>query len=277
MTQCRAMRTWPDTAKAFPVVLQRNSFSPRLSARAGDVWRSMQDVVVDQSADVGWTPARYDTTNTMFVVRSMTLQHLRELRFEDKLVGRTWPVRARRDMLFTREVRLFAGDELVAAASQEWAYLSRTLEPIRAGADIYSAFTREEGFPSAELPAHTPVSGFPVQRFTFRTWHGWMDPFGHINHPAYVDFCDEATSRTLARAALPALQLSPLAEAVHFRAAIGADVEVTVEVHLVGEVGDDAVLLSHRILVGEKVCATAKTVRRLIGHGRDAWHSAFGG
>ena len=72
MTQCRAMNTWPGTAKAFPVVLQRNSFSPRLSARAGDVWRAMQDVVVDQSADVGWTPARYDSTNTMFVVRSMS-------------------------------------------------------------------------------------------------------------------------------------------------------------------------------------------------------------
>lgn len=276
MTQCRAMNTWPGTAKAFSVVLQRNSFSPRLSARAGDVWRAMQDVVVDQSADVGWTPARYDSTNTMFVVRSMTLQHLRELRFEDKLVGRTWPVRARRDMLFTREARLFSGDELVASASQEWAYLSRTLEPIRAGADIYAAFTREEGFPSAELPAHEPLNGFPVQRFTFRTWHLWMDPFGHINHPAYVDFCDEATSRALAKAGLPALQLSPLAETVHFRAAIGADVDVTVEVHLVGDVGDDAVLLSHRILVGEKVCATAKTVRRLLGHKREAWRSAFG-
>lgn len=271
------MRTWPDSAKAFPVALQRNSFSPRLSARAGDVWRAMQDVVVDQSADVGWTPARYESTGTMFIVRSMTLQHARELRFEDRLVGRTWPVRARRDMLFTREVRLFAGDELVASASQEWAYLSRKLEPIRAGQDIYSAFQREEGFPSVDLPAHEPIEGLPVFRFTFRTWHLWMDPFGHINHPAYVDFCDEATSRVLAKAGLPALQLSPLAESVHFRAAIGADEDVIAEVHLIGAVGDDAVLLGHRILIGDKVCATAKTVRRLFGHGRDAWRAAFGG
>jgi len=271
------MRTWPSSAKPFPVVLQRNSFSPRLSARAGDVWRAMQDVVVDQSADVGWTPARYDATNTLFVVRSMTLLYQRELRFEDRLHGRTWPVKARRDMLFTREVRLFSGDELVATASQEWAYLARSLEPTRAGPDIYAAFTREEGFPSAELPAHAPLAGLPAQRFTFHTWHLWMDPFGHINHPAYVDFCDEATSRALAKAGLPALQLSALGESVHFRAAIGANVDVTVEAQLLGEVGDDAVLLGHRILVGDKVCATAKTVRRLLGHGRDAWRSAFAG
>lgn len=271
------MHTWPESAKPFPVVLQRNSFSPRLSARAGDVWRAMQDVVVDQSADVGWTPARYEATATMFIVRSMTVTHSREVRFEDRLVGRTWPVRARRDMLFTREVRLFAATELVAAASQEWAYLSRALEPIRAGPDIYAAFVREEGFPSVALPSHTPIAVQPVHRSTFRTWHVWMDPFGHLNHPAYVDLCDEATSRVLAKAGQPALQLSPLAESVHFRAAIGAEEDVTVEVQLLGDVGDDAVLLGHRILIGDTVCATAKTVRRLLGVPRDAWRGAFGG
>jgi acyl-CoA thioesterase FadM len=269
------MRTFPESAKPFPVALQRNSFSPRLSARAGDVWRAMQDVVVDQSADVGWTPARYESTRTLFIVRSMTVVHGRELRFEDQLVGRTWPVRARRDTFFTREVRLFAGDELVSAASQEWAYLSRDLTPLRAGKDIYDAFRREEGFPSVELPEATPRAEGRVHRFAFRTWHLWMDPFGHINHPAYVDFCDEATSRALAVAGVPPLALSPLAEAVHFRAAIGAEEDVTVEVQLAGDVGDDAVLLTHRILVGEKVCATAKTVRRLLGHGRDAWERAL--
>jgi acyl-CoA thioesterase FadM len=174
-------------------------------------------------------------------------------------------------------VRLFSGAELVAAASQEWAYLSRALEPIRAGADIYSAFVREEGYPSVELPGHAPLPAQPVHHFAFRTWHSWMDPFGHVNHPAYVDFCDEATSRVLAKAGLPALQLSPLAESVHFRAAIGADEDVVVDAQLLGSVGDDAVLLGHRIVVGEKVCATAKTVRRLIGHGREVWRAAFEG
>ncbi|MCA2977522.1 MAG: hypothetical protein INH41_24855 [Myxococcaceae bacterium] len=269
------MRSFPDSAKPFPVALQRNAFSPRLSARAGDVWRAMQDVVVDQSADVGWTPARYEATRTLFVVRSMTVEHGRELRVDDRLVGRTWPVRARRDTLFTREVRLFSSDELVAAASQEWAYLSRDLQPIRAGQDVYDAFRREEGFPSVELPPVTPRPGGHVHRFTFRTWHLWMDPFGHVNHPAYVDFCDEATSRALAAAGLPPLALSPIAEAVHFRAAIGSDEDVTVEVQRLGAVGDDAVLLGHRVLRGERVCATAKTVRRLLGHGLDAWERAL--
>lgn len=265
----------PQSARTFPVSLQRNSFSPRLSARAGDVWRAMQDVVVDQSADVGWTPDRYERTATLFVVRSMTVQHQRELRYEDRLVGRTWPVTARRETFFTREVRLFAADTLVAAASQEWVFLSRALEPIRAGKAIFDAFTREEGFPSVELPAFAPEQPAPARCFEFDTWHGWMDPFGHVNHPAYVDFCDEATSRVLAGAGLPALQLAPLAESVHFRAAIGAEQRVTVETTLVGTLPPDAAVLAHRVLVGDRVCATAKSVRRLLGAGHEAWRSAF--
>jgi hypothetical protein len=50
---------------------------------------------------------------------------------------------------------------------------------------------------------------------------------------------------------------------------------VTVEVQWIGNVGDDAVVLGHRILVDAKVCATAKTVRRLLGFPRDAWVRAL--
>lgn len=269
------MRTVPTETTPFPVLLNRNSFGPRLVARAGDVWRAMQDVVVDQSSEVGWPPEKFEQVGTMFVVRTMAVVHHRAVRFAESLVGRTWPSRARRDMLFTRQVRLFSGDELVAAGTQEWAYLSRALQPTRVGPELYAAFTILEGYPTVGLPEPERAAPGPTHQLTFRTWHLWMDPLGHVNHPAYVDYCDESTARVLAAAGVDPQRLDPVAEEVHFRAAIGPQVQVTVETTLKGHLGDDAVL-GHRVIVGGKVAATGTTVRRLAGERGRAWHQAFG-
>jgi acyl-CoA thioesterase FadM len=258
------MRTFPASAPAFPVLLNRNAFGPRLVARAGDVWRAMQDVVVDQSSSVGWTPERYVSANLMFIVRHMVVRHHREVRFAESLEGRTWPSRSRREMLFTREVRLLNGEELVATGTQEWVLLTRALEPTRGGTDITSAFALEPGFPSVELPQYEHRSSTRVHRFAFHTWHVWMDAHAHVNHPAYVDYCDEGLSRALAAQGIDPLGLSPLAEEVHFRAAIGPDVPVVVETVLKGAAGEVGVF-GHRILTDGKVCATATTLRHLVG------------
>ncbi len=257
------MRTVPEATLTFPVTLQRHAFGPRLVARAGDVWRAMQDVVVDQSGSVGWTPERYVEANTMFVVRTMTVKHEREVRIGEALHGRTWPSRERRQMLFTRQVRLFAGREFLAGATQEWAYLSRALEPTRAGPEIFDAFRLEEGYPEVELPSFISQATPPrPQVFDFTTWHGWMDPHGHANHAAYVDYCDEGVARIVAAEGGDAQQIVPVAESVHFRAAIGAGESITVETTQVGHT-PGARVFKHRILAGEKVCATATTVRRV--------------
>lgn len=258
------MQSVPRETLTFPVSLQRNTFGPRLVARAGDVWRAMQDVVVDQSASVGWTPERYVQANTMFVVRTMTVRHEREVRIHEPLHGRTWPSRARREMLFTRQVRLFTGDELLAAATQEWAYLTRDLQPTRAGKDIFDAFTLHEGYPEVELPAYEPVADQRAHTFDFTTWYGWLDPHAHINHAAYVDYCDEGVARLVASEGGDPRNLVPVAESVHFRAAIGAAERIAVETVLAGRTAAGARVFKHRVLSGEKVCATATTVRALL-------------
>ncbi len=270
------MKQFPERTRPLPVMLQRNSFGPRLVARAGDVWRAMQDVVVDESTVVGWPPERYAATNCMFVVRNMTVKHLRELRIGEPLTGFTWVSRARRSVLFTREVRLFTGEELVAGATQEWAFLTRDLQPTKPGPELYEAFPIVEGLPRVELTAATaPIAEAPKHEFRFRTWHTWMDPFAHINHPAYVDFCDEATCRILARAGVEPQHVMPVSEQVHFRAPIAADLEVLVETTLSGTSGSAAVL-EHRVLVDDKVCAMATTVRSLLGAPDPSWVKAFG-
>jgi len=258
------MKTFPPATLAFPVTLQRHAFGPRLVARAGDVWRAMQDVVVDQSSSVGWTPERYVEANTMFVVRTMTVKHEREVRIGEPLTGRTWPSRERRQMLFTRQVRLFGGpDELIASATQEWAYLSRDLVPIRATPDIFAAFTVEAGHPDVELPSFIGEADQSTHVFDFTTWHGWMDPHSHANHAAYIDYCDEGIARVVAAQGHDPQHLVPLAESVHFRAAIGAGELITVETTRAGHTAHGTVY-KHRILSGEKVCATATTLRALL-------------
>jgi len=254
------MNTIPVETLTFPVTLQRHAFGPRLVPHAGDVWRAMQDVVVEQSSSVGWTPERYVEANTMFVVRTMTVRHHREVRIGEPLLGRTWPSRARRQMLFTRQVRLFGGDELIAAASQEWAYLSRDLQPTRAGPEIFAAFKVIEGYPEVELPSFVSHPDQQPHVFDFTTWHAWMDPHGHANHAAYIDYCDEGVARVIAAEGGDPQRIVPVAETVHFRAAIGAAELITVETKSVGHT-QGARVFEHRILSGEKVCATATTVR----------------
>lgn len=257
------MNSVPQETLTFPVTLQRHAFGPRLVARAGDVWRAMQDVVVDQSSSVGWTPERYVEANTMFVVRTMTVRHHREVRIGEPLNGRTWPSRARREMLFTRQVRLFSREELVAGATQEWAYLTRDLQPTRAGKEIFDAFKIFEGYPEIELPSFVANPDQPLHVFDFTVWHGWMDPHGHANHAAYVDYCDEGVARVVAAEGGDPQRLVPIAESVHFRAAIGAGELITVETTLAGHVQGGRVF-KHRVLSGEKVCATATTVRGMV-------------
>jgi acyl-CoA thioesterase FadM len=257
----RMLRDVPESSLTFPLTLPQTAFGPRLVARAGDVWRAMQDVVVEQSNSVGWTSARYIEADAMFVVRTMTVRHEREVRINEDLHGRTWPSRARRQMLFTRQVRLFSSDELVASATQEWAYLSRAAQPTRAGQALFDAFQIEQGFPDAELPSFISQPHAPQHVFDFTTWHGWLDANGHINHASYVDFCDEGVARVLEAEGVPARQCVPVAESVHFRAAIGAGELVTVETTEVGH-AHGARVFTHRILLRDKVCATATTVRR---------------
>lgn len=257
------MKTVPAETLTFPVTLHRHAFGPRLVARAGDVWRAMQDVVADQSSSVGWTPERYVEAKTLFVVRTMTVRHQREVRIGEPLTGRTWPSRARRQMLFTRQVRLFGGQELVAGASQEWAYLSLDLQPTRAGPEIFAAFQLIEGYPEVELPSFVAHAEQKRHVFDFTTWHGWMDPHGHANHAAYIDYCDEGVARVVAGEGADPQRLVPVAESVHFRAAIGAGELITVETKVSGH-AQEARVFEHRILSGDRVCATATTVRSQV-------------
>ena len=134
---------------------------------------------------------------------------------------------------------------------------------MRASKELVDAFPviDVEGEKPAELPAFDALEG-PAHVFELEAWHTWMDPLDHVNHPAYVDFCDEAISRVMHEAKLPPVQLRPIAEKVTYTRGVVARERVRVETRRIGRI-DDAVVLSHDVRVGDASCAKITSVRDL--------------
>ncbi len=247
------------------MILPRHAFSSRDAARAGDVWRAFQEAAVEASTRAGWPPLRYREVGTAFVVRAMTVCHHREAAYGERLRARTWVHGFKRGIISAREVRFEGETGPVASATQDWVHVDATLKPARASDALVECFPpHEEGDP-VRMPAFEQRPG-ATHTFRFEPWHVWMDPLAHVNHPAYVDFCDENVSRVMAAHGLSPVALCPVAEKMTFRAGVAVGDTVTVESRRVGVTDEGALVLAHRVLKGDDVlCADGVTVRRLAG------------
>jgi len=249
----------------FPLRLPRHAFTPRDAARAGDVWRCFQEAAVEASTLAGWPPMRYREAGTAFVVRSMVLVHHREASYGEPTRARTWVSRFRRETLSTRQVRLFGDDGPVASGTQEWVHVSEDLELRRAPPELGAAFPVHEEGEDVVLPSWEEHPG-ATHTFELECWHTWMDPLNHVNHPVYVDWCDEGISRVMAAGGVSPVALMPVAEKLTFRAGVTAGDRVTVESRRVGRTEAGALVLEHRILRADgTLCVDGVTVRRLAG------------
>lgn len=267
----------------FPIRLPRHAFSPRNAARAGDLWRAFQEVATEGSTRCGWSPDRYHAAGVGFIVREMTAVHHRETGHGEPLTARTWVKDFRRGLLTTRECRIVAPDGPIASATQEWVHVrfdhgaDAPLKPVRAAPELLAAFEPIDPEPSPALPAWEAIADAPTHDLAFRAWFTWMDPLGHANHPAYVDWCDEATSVALARAGLDPLALRPVAEQVRWKLGVVAPEEVTVRSRLAGRTSAGDAVIAHEVRnAAGATCATATTVRRLADGGTDALVAALG-
>lgn len=262
--------------EAFALSLPRNAFSVRDAARAGDVWRAFQDAAVIGSVRRGWTPQRYAAEGCAFVVRSMTVVHHRETRFGEDVRGSTWVERFRRGMFSTRQVRLLVDGQPLASATQEWVHVTTRggMQVARASDALLASFQEVPAEPLVELPAYDTVLHAPEHVFELTAWFGWMDPLNHANHPAYVDWCDEAICRVLHQAGLDPIQMVPVAEQVTFKAGVVAMDAVRVVVRMVGRTPEGDVVVRGVVSRASGLCAEAVLVRRLLG-GTDALRLAL--
>ncbi|MCU0676574.1 MAG: thioesterase [Myxococcota bacterium] len=280
-----------------PASLPRHAFSARDAARAGDVWRAFQEVAVEASTLAGWPPLRYRDEDVAFVMRTMTVVHAREVLYGEKLDATTWVRSFRRGMFSHREIRLCSARGEIASAAQTWVHVRAAkdpdghwqLTPVRAPESLERAFpihdatqddaTRELA-EVPELPSFAPLAA-PQRATPFEleveAWITTMDPLDHVNHPAYVDWCDEATSRALRRAGLDPVMLVPVAESATYSRGVQALERALVSSRVVGvtEAGD--VVLDHQITVDDARCASVTTVRRVIGVESSRLVEALGG
>lgn len=247
----------------FPLTLPRNAFTSREVPRAGDMWRLCQDVATLASIRAGWPPSRFRTERVAFIVYKMTLLHQAETPFATALDTKTWVSRFRRRTLCTREVRVSAVGQPVAAATQEWVHVDfDTQKPKQGSQETAAAFPETEIEPSVTMPSFEALPG-GEHAIGFEMWQTWSDPLSHANHPAYIDWCDEATSRRMLAAGLDPVQLQPLAEQVAFRSSVLPGESVTIRTRRVGVIGTNAVVLKHHLETERGAAADATSVRSL--------------
>jgi acyl-CoA thioesterase FadM len=259
----------------FPLTLPRNAFTAREVPRAGDIWRLCQDAATLASIRSGWPPSRFRDENVAFIVYRMTMIHDAPTPYGAVLDAQTWVSRLRRRTLSTREVRVRLGGRRVAAATQEWVHVDfDTLKPKQGSREAAAAFPETDIEPSIELPAFEDSPG-ASDELRFDMWQSWSDPLSHANHPAYVDWCDEATSRHMQAAGIDPVLLRPIAERVAFKSAVLPGEEVVVQTRRIGVIGTEAVVLQHHLETARGPAAEATTVRGLAEGSGDALLSAW--
>jgi acyl-CoA thioesterase FadM len=205
----------------------------------------------------------------------MTVRHHLEPRNHEALRAQTWVSTFPRGIISLREIRIACDRGRVADATQQWVYVSADQKPTRADPELLAAYRLHEGEPTVTMPAYEALPG-PTYRFDFDVWYTWMDPLDHVNHPTYVDFCDEASSRVLANGGLVPLCLRPVAETMIFRAALVAGDRVTIETERIG-VAEEGIVLRHRLLRSDGLlCAEGTFVRGLVDEDVEGIVEAFG-
>lgn len=259
----------------FPLSLPRNAFTAREVPRAGDLWRLCQDAATLASIRAGWAPERFRVEKVAFIVYRMTMLHAAVTPYGAVLDTKTWVSRFRRRTLCTREVRVRHRGMRVAAATQEWVHVDLdTLKPKQGTEEAAAAFPEIDVEPSIAMPAYEASPG-GEHELRFQMWQTAADPLAHANHPAYVDWCDEATSRHMHASGIDPVLLWPVAETVTYRSAVLPGEEVGVRTRRIGVLGSTAVVLQHSIETARGPAADAITVRGLLDQGAEPLISAW--
>ena len=252
-----------DAIYTMDVLLSRYAFSTRDVAQPLELWRACQNVATSVTSVAGWPPDRFVREHTAFVVYRMSMSHGRDVHYGEPLVARTWLSAFRRRTLCTREIRLEAKDGLVVSATQQWAHVDDlTRKPAQASQDLVDALPVHKGDGSVALDKLPAASG-QATTFAFTPWHTAMDPLGHVNHPDYIQWCDESVAQRLADIDIDPVNLVSVAESITYKRPVVARDKVTVLTKPIGA-DDDTVEFVHEISSDGDVAALARTQRRLV-------------
>ncbi len=160
--------------------------------------RLFQETAMGASTSEGYDIAWYDAHHTVWVIREMTIEHLRPVHYLDDLTVTTWlsdmqRVRAYREY----QARNARSGEVVACGRAYWAYIDRqTMFPTRIPADVIEQFAPN----GIRAVTHCKPRAFsllgadhpPVEIHTRRrVQHYEADSMQHVNNAIYLDWLEE--------------------------------------------------------------------------------------
>jgi acyl-CoA thioester hydrolase len=164
--------------------------------------RYAQEAAFDASAAAGYSMARYEEIDRLWLARETQIQYFQPLRYGDRIQVKTWVVDFRR----VRSLRAYefhheATGELVARAFTDWVHLElSTGRPAKISPKMKAAFFPEGPPPPApprgRFPDTAPLSDAFVQSRRAE-WRD-IDPAGHVNNTVYLAYVEECLRQVLA-------------------------------------------------------------------------------
>jgi acyl-CoA thioester hydrolase len=164
--------------------------------------RYMQESALAASAAVGYSRARYEALNRLWLARRTEIEYLQPLYYDDTVTIKTW-VADFRQVRSLRRYEFFREGVLVARAATDWVYLVRDSGMlISPSEELIAAYNGDDtliSLPRETFPAPPPA---PVGAFTLRKRVEWrdIDSLHHLNNAAYFNYledCAREVSRQL--------------------------------------------------------------------------------
>ncbi len=221
MTDAAAPASGPTFAADYRIRFDEAGPDGRI--RTSTLLRYAQDVAWQHSEARGFDRAWYAARGLSWVVRSVSLEVRAAIGMGETLTLTTRVIGHRR--IWARrlgEARRPDG-ELVAWIVTDWVILDERGRPVRIPPDFGLDFASPEihgDIQRAERP-----SGDPSASLRLRVRPQDLDPVGHVNNAAYLDWLEEASLAAGRTAAVHAL---PRSAVIEYLASAGPDDEVEV-------------------------------------------------
>ncbi|CAN5784492.1 hypothetical protein BH23CHL7_BH23CHL7_24950 [soil metagenome] len=168
--------------------------------RSSGFLRFAQDLAWIHSETAGFGRTWYVERGLTWLVRDVELDILEDIPYGTEMVVSTEVIGFRRFWARRRsEFTDPAAGRVLATAITDWVLLNSAGKPVRPPADIVAAFpAAPDPFTPLRLELGQPADGATFIEFAPRASE--LDPMGHVNNAAYLDYLDEQLAQPATQA-----------------------------------------------------------------------------
>jgi acyl-ACP thioesterase len=195
---------------------------PDGAIRPSTYLRWAQDAAWVHSEVAGFDRPWYAARDLAWVVRCLTLDVVGAGDYGDAVTLTTEVIALRRVLARRRGTVRGQGGELLAIVDTDWLLTTGGTAPARIPPEIQRAFPVPGTFEPARVPL--PPTPSAAQRRTFHVRRSELDPNGHVNNAAYLDYLEESLAEAGARSVLAA---RPRRYELEYQAAAAAGAALT--------------------------------------------------